>query len=199
MTKTCNLLIALLFWCGTASAQETETTFTVTPEGIGCIKLGMKAADIPQQCEGLYNKVEKSTVKTDSQEDYDSDPVQEQYLFYMGKVKVMEIDITDDDDQTVNFITAYAPHVVTESGLHPGAPLTDLLKLEGVEWQIEGEYYGVVIDGYIAIELKSKYLTDSGRRKYEDVYDKNLEPAFYAKDFKPHGKIEEISVFKEEF
>ena len=152
MTKTCNLLVALLLWCGVATAQE-AVTFTVTPEGIGCIKLGMKTSDIPQECEGLYNKVEKMVVKTDSQEDYDADPTQEQYTFYMGKVKVMEVDITDDDEQTVNFITAFAPHVVTESGLHPGSPLTDLLQLDGVEWQIEGEYYGAVIGGYISCLL----------------------------------------------
>ena len=41
--------------CTIGYAQEKK--FTLTSQGVGCIQMGMKVTDIPETCEGLYNKV----------------------------------------------------------------------------------------------------------------------------------------------
>lgn len=182
--------------CTIGYAQEKK--FTLTSQGVGCIQIGMKVTDIPETCEGLYNKVEKKVIPGGDPNDFEAEPAHDQYLFYQGKVKVMEISITPEDEGAIHYLTVYSPHIETEQGLHPGSPIKDLVNLtEGVEWQIEGEYYGAVINGCIAIELKSKYLTPSGLNKYEDVFVNEKEPKFFLKDFKPGSKIEEISVYQE--
>ncbi len=184
-----------MMWCTVAHAQE--KTFTLTRQGVGCIQMGMKAADIPALCEGLYNKVEKKFISGGDPNDFQADPPHDQYIFYQGKVKVMEINIVQEDAGCIHYVTVYSPRIVTEQGLHPGSPLEDLVNLSDVEWQIEGEYYGAVLNGCIAIELKSKYLTPSGLNKYEDVFVNEKEPKFFLHDFKPGSKIEEISVYQE--
>lgn len=159
--------------------------------------MGMDVNDIPAICEGLYNKVEKESVAGGDPEDFEAEPAHDLYRLYQGKVKAMEINVTQEDDGIVRYITVFSPHIHTAHGLHPGSPIEELLKQADIEWQIEGEYYGAILDGSIAIELKSKYLTPSGLNKYEDVFVNEKEPTFTLKDFKPGSKIEEISVFLE--
>ncbi len=91
----------------------------------------------------------------------------------------MEINVIQEDERSVHYITVYASHIQTEQGLLPGSPIEDLLHLTGIEWQIEREYYGAVLDGCTAIELKSKYLTSSGLNKYEDIFVNEKGPFFF--------------------
>ncbi len=173
-TKTGLLVLAavVLSACGGNAAPEASE---LTPEGLGCLKNGAPVASIPDQCQGLYDKV----VKTEEEDMGDTYTL---YTFYSGEQKVAEIPAYG---QTVDLLIVYSPEVSTPEGMRPGMKVSELLAKpglktlyhEGFEYELNG--FRCRVDG----------MKESGMKKLNDAYAQGTELVLAAADFEPDAAV----------
>lgn len=159
-----------------------QTSFTLTKEGVGCLKKGMLYSKIPVKCDGLYDRFEKQVVEDEMDGNYTV------YTFYSGKQKVAEI--TDYGyEKTVSGITVYSSNISTPDGVYPGMLIKKLLAIKGVTG-----YYN---DGF-RLELKGYYIdfdtmTAAGSKAFDDAYLKGTEMKLSPTYFDNTSKVVSIS------
>lgn len=161
--------------CGDGSASAVTG---LTPEGLGCLKKGAPVASIPDECDGVYDKVAKTTEE-------DMGDTYTQYVFYAGERKVAEIPAYGEN---IDLLIVYAPGISTPDGVHPGMKVADLLAKPGVKalYQDGLEYE---LNGF---RFRVDGLNEAGLQKMNDAYAKGAELVLEASDFEPDAMVESI-------
>lgn len=179
--RMCSLvaLVAALFVSVSVSAQQ--KTFTLTKQGVGCVKMGMKYTQLPAKCDGLYTSVKKEVIENEMDGDYT------QYVFYNGTTKVMSSDAYTD---AVNNLTAYTPLVKATNGMYAGMPAVELYNRKAnVNTRdlicFEAGGYQFMVTG----------LSASGSKKVNDEYATGKKYVIAPTDFPKGAKIESMTVW----
>ena len=103
--------VGLLSLFISASAQPAIESLTITSEGVGPVKIGMTASQLPASVNGLYDKIVEEN----------SDMVL--YSFYLDGETVM----TTNGDDSIALIEVFPSlqNVSTTDGVHPGMTASD--------------------------------------------------------------------------
>ena len=111
MKKLLLSAVGLLTFFLSASAQTSNEGLIITSEGVGPVKIGMTASQLPSAVEGLYDKVVEEN----------SDMVL--YSFYLNGETVM----TTNGDGSIALIEVFPSlqNVSTTDGVHPGMTASD--------------------------------------------------------------------------
>lgn len=111
MKKIFLLAITVLAMAVTAWAQNESEGIIITSEGVGPVKIGMNAKQLPASVEGLYDKMVEEN----------SDMVL--YSFYLNGETVM----TTNGDESIALIEVFPSlqNVSTTDGVHPGMTAAD--------------------------------------------------------------------------
>lgn len=98
-------------------AQKEIESLIITSEGVGPVKIGMTASQLPKSVEGLYDKIVEEN----------SDMVL--YSFYLNGETVM----TTNGDGSIALIEVFPSlqNVSTKDGVHPGMTAVDFKKKTG--------------------------------------------------------------------
>lgn len=173
--------IALLLVSVSVSAQQ--KTFTLTKQGVGCVRMGMKYTQLPAKCAGLYTHIKKEVIENEMDGDYT------QYVFYNGAEKVMSSDAYTD---AVRNLTAYTPLVKAANGMYAGMPAVELYNHKAkVNTRdmicFEVGNYQFTVTG----------LSDSGSKKVNDEYATGKKYVIAPSDFQKGAKIESMTVWVE--
>lgn len=174
-TKTSLLALAavVLTSCGGKAAPAVTE---ITPEGVGCLKKGASVASIPEKCDGLYDKVVKTTEE-------DMGDTYTQYAFYAGDDKVAEIPAYGE---TIDLLIVYTPSISTPDGVHPGMKVAELLGKPGLK-ALYHDGFEYELNGY---RFRMNGLNESGMKKLNDAYAKGAELVLDASDFEPDATVE---------
>lgn len=173
-------LVAVLFVSVCASAQQ--KTFTLTKQGVGCVKMGMKYAQLPAKCDGLYTSVKKEVIENEMDGDYT------QYVFYNGTTKVMSSNAYTD---AVKNLTTYTPLVKATNGMYAGMPAVELYN-HRAKINTNHEFYFET-----GIYQFSATLSESGYKKANNDYLYNKPYVIAPTDFPKGAKIESMTVWIE--
>lgn len=172
-------LAAVLFVSVAAAAQQ--KSFTLTKQGVGCVKMGMKYTQLPAKCDGLYTSVKKVVIENEMDGDYT------QYVFYNGAEKVMSSDAYTD---AVKNLTTYSPRVKAANGMYAGMPALELYNhkakvntREMICFEVGG--YQFTVTG----------LSASGSKKVDDEYLTGKKYVIAPTDFIKGAKIESMRVW----
>lgn len=172
-------LLAVLFVSVSVSAQQ--KTFTLTKQGAGCVRMGMKYAQLPAKCAGLYTHIKKEVIENEMDGDYT------QYVFYNGAEKVMSSDAYTD---VVKNLTAYTPLVKAANGMYAGMPAVELYNHRAK----------VNTRDMICFEVGSYQFTvtglsASGSKKVDDEYATGKKYVIAPSDFPKGAKIAGMTVW----
>lgn len=179
--KRCGLvaLLAVLFVSVSVSAQQ--KTFTLTKQGVGCVKMGMKYTQLPAKCDGLYTHVKKEVIENEMDGNYT------QYVFYNGAEMVMSSDAYTD---AVKNLTTYTPRVKAANGMYAGMPAVELYNRKAkvntrdmICFEVGG--YQFAVTG----------LSASGSKKVNDEYATGKKYVIAPTDFVKGAKIESMTVW----
>ena len=160
---------------------------TITAEGVGPIKLGMKIKDIPSSINGLYDNLQTQTRKRTvswSGKEY----TETFYLATLNGKPVFEIP-TDNDD--IRHILVLTEDLKTQSGLGILSTPADLLKVGAYISDGEGDSAIVLCDNVIFNDIP---LTASGiEKKNISCEESTIEKASLA-DFERKGHAKSLTV-----
>lgn len=172
-------LLALAAVIATACGESSAPTATeLTPEGLGCLKKGATVASIAEKCDGLYDKVVKTTEE-------DMGNTYTLYTFYSGEGKVAEIPAYG---QTIDLLIVYAPGVSTPDGVHPGMKVSELLAKPGLK-ALYHDGFEYELNGF---RFRVNGMNESGMKKLNDAYAAGTELVLEASDFEPDATVESI-------
>lgn len=117
------LLFAMAVLMSSVAASAQSETITITSEGVGPVKIGMNASQLPSSYAGLYDKLVEEN----------SDMVL--YSFYLNGETVM----TTNGDGSIALIEVFPAlqNVTTQDGVHPGMTAADFKGKSG--WNKTGE------------------------------------------------------------
>lgn len=117
MKKNLLLALAFLMMAVSACSQKESDGVVITSEGVGPIKIGMTASQLPASVNGLYDKIVEEN----------SDMVL--YSFYLNGETVM----TTNGDESIALIEVFPAlqKVSTTDGVHPGMTAADFKEKTG--------------------------------------------------------------------
>lgn len=117
MKKIFLLAVTVLMMTVSACAQKESEGIIITSEGVGPVKIGMTASQLPASVEGLYDKMVEEN----------SDMVL--YSFYLNGETVM----TTNGDCSIALIEVFPAlrNVSTSDGVHPGMTAADFKTKSG--------------------------------------------------------------------
>lgn len=117
MKKLVLSAISLMMFCISANAQNDNGGFLISSEGVGPVKIGMKASQLPVSVPGLYDKFVEEN----------SDMVL--YSFYLDGATV----ITTNGDQAIEMIEIFPDldNVTTSDGVYSGMPAYEFKQKSG--------------------------------------------------------------------
>lgn len=180
-------------------ACSTNTELTITPEGIGPVKIGMNIADLPQSVEGLYDSVEVVVTEGYYDEFEGEDvPSSETYYFVLGGENVFNV---TPYEGVIDAITVTGASF-SYAGVHPGMSCRDALATEATLSAMgcfaSCEFYACFLNGEAPIHILFDYdsFSEEGYAKlydmpfYEGWYELNFEPS----DFNEDATIREIVI-----
>ena len=126
MKKMFLLAVTILMMAVSACAQKENEGLIITSEGVGPVKIGMKAPQLPASVEGLYDKIVEEN----------SDMVL--YSFYLNGETVM----TTNGDGSIAIIEVFPAlqNVSTADGVHPGMSETNFKGKSGWKQTSEETY-----------------------------------------------------------
>ena len=111
MKKIFLLAVTVIMMAVSACAQKESESINITSEGVGPVKIGMTASQLPVSVDGLYDKIVEEN----------SDMVL--YSFYLNGETVM----TTNGDGSIAIIEVFPAlqNVSTDDGVHPGMTAAD--------------------------------------------------------------------------
>lgn len=127
-------------------AIDTITLPSLTPEGLGPVRVGMVLDSVPQGVVGLYDRIER-----------DATPDAEVYNFMMGEETMFSV--LDFGSSHVDVICLSSPRIAARGAggeLHLGDPMSTLVSKPGISteyvslddsglwyWRLDGLWYNV--------------------------------------------------------
>lgn len=173
--------LSLLLVTASVSAQQ-QQSFTLTKQGVGCLKMGMKYTQLPAKCAGLYTHFKKTLIEDDMNGNYT------QYAFYNGTVKVMSSDAYED---VVKNITSYTSLVKASNGMYAGMPAIELYNRKAT----------INTRDMICFQLGGYQffteLSDTGYKKANDEYSVGKKFVIAPTDFAKGAKITSMTIWVE--
>ena len=123
MKKLVLFAVTLIMVSVSACAQKENEGITITSEGVGPVKIGLTASQLPASVEGLYDKIVEEN----------SDMVL--YSFYLNGETVM----TTNGDGSIALIEVFPAlqNVTTKDGVHPGMTASEFKGKNG--WKKTGD------------------------------------------------------------
>ena len=161
------------------SIKKENTPNVLTREGLGCIRFGMKYAEIPKSCKGLYTHFTK-----EAGSGYDG--AEMEYYFYNNNEVVMTHTKYDVSDK-ITYIEVLSPQIKTTNGLRVGMPANELVKRKAslntndVIMYIVGDYK-IIVSEYSA----------TGKAKIDQNYADGTPYKISEKDFTANSVIKSI-------
>jgi hypothetical protein len=158
--------------------------FTLTQQGVACLKNGIAFDEIPTACPGLYDRLQVNLVEEDEEAWNEID-------FYAGNEKVARMFAPRFiRDFRVNGATIYSSAVSTPEGVYPGMPLAKLATLKDFDADNQGE---LMLGGF-RIGINYEDLTALGKQMQADAYQFGTPwKTVSAACFKAGAKVEYIS------
>lgn len=177
-------LTAIALFALTAYSQAQQPSdYTISPDGIGAIKLGAEVTSLPASCEGLYDRLETITAEDDWGETY------EYRRAFSGDSTLFDIYYWDNKVYAIHIVS---PTLSTENGLTCNSAATDIFDNGGrVEVTNDGTLY-VVCDG---VRFEVEGITKQGQDKQQRAY-YGENPTFSVADFAANAKAVKIYIFE---
>lgn len=178
--KMLAIVILAIMWL-TTSALAQQKDFTLTKEGVGAIKLGMRFDQIPAKCEGLYTHFKKTV----TEDEMDGDCTE--YTFYYGDSVVMYTSYYDGQT-TIGHISSVSPRIKATNGMHAGMPAIELYNRKA---KANCEAPGCFTVGEYVFGAP---LSTSGEKKSSNAYETGKVKAIAPSDFPKGAKIGSMSI-----
>jgi hypothetical protein len=168
-------------------APAQAATFTLTKNGVACLKKGVAFDAVPNTCAGFYDRYEVMLFEDEDDEDYDYNEI----IFYAGSEKVARMFAPRFlRDYTVSNAMIFSPKVSTPEGVHPGMLLSKLITLKGLDTDNQGD---LILNGY-SIGLNYDDLTPYGKKTKQDAYALGKTWKISLNCFKAGAKVQYIGI-----
>lgn len=177
------VVLAIMSIAGTLTACGQE--FTVEAEGIGPVKIGANAKNLPKQVAGLYDEIALM-------QDYDE--FEDEYIYsYTYKLNGEDmLGAMANEAGEIYLVSAYSEKLRTKSGAYHTMKARDFIQLQGVKVILkpEADYDRVSfeIDG-IPVSLSQAGFTASGQAKCDAALKSGNAPQFTPNDFEADESI----------
>lgn len=175
---------ALSFSCGTKEAPK----FAIEETGVGIVKIGTNATELPKSAEGIYDRVERESFFNDH-----DDCNQVNYLFYNGNDVVISADCSDDD--IIDGVIVMSPNFEAPQGVKVGMPVKELFDISTLKhvFTNTGDFYYLYGDEKYVVRV-SDY-NEKGNAKLEEGYLKGTDVDITIDDYKDDAKVVSISIY----
>ena len=198
MKKLFLILLSTLLFVAYANCQ----TISISPTGVGPVKLGMNIADVPKSVKGLYDhiKVETTPEYYDEME-YETIPAYDTYYFMLDDEKMFHT--VPSESGVITYLNVVSKKL-SYKGVHPQMSCRDVLKTKA-KLMSSGAYASCEFSCYFRFEDPNITIwfptnnegafTQRGEDKLLNANEYSLrELRFDAADFKEETKIETISI-----
>lgn len=169
-----------------AAAKTTAPVakFTLTKNGVACLKRGLACDAIPKTCEGLYDRYTVKFVADEYIGDYN------EIIFYAGKEAVaMMYAPPSMDECTVGGAEIFSSNVSTPDGVYPGMLVSELIRIKGLD---SDNAANLILNGY-CIGVDFNDLTPLGKEVRQEAYDYGKTWRTFTGCFKKGAKVTSIS------
>lgn len=192
------ILLSTLLFVAYANCQ----TISISPTGVGPVKLGMNIADVPKSVKGLYDHIKiVTTPESYNVRDDETIPAYDTYYFMQGMEKVFHT--VPNEDGVISYISVTSKRL-SYKGVHPQMSCRDVLKTTA-KLMSSGAYASCEFSCYFRFEDPSITIwfptnnegafTQRGEDKLLNANEYSLrELRFDAADFKEATKVEAISI-----
>jgi len=176
---------AALLAAGCTSAPE--AAFVATSEGVGPVRLGISAADLPAACDGLYDAIVTEEIDDDYEGDYTI------LRFTLGGRETLRAypDVYNAN-RPLYSIEAVGPQIATAEGFGPGSRVAELFGA--------GARASMDNDGRMTVSLNGMTYTvdglkEAGSMKLGQAYATGGDPKLGADDFERSAAVQSILIY----
>ena len=129
MKQVVNKLMLILVLCltlvGTHATALAQTTYALTPNGVGPVQLGVKAIELPESVPQLYDSKVSDVYIDEEMPDDEDMPEFATWYFYDEEGETV-FTATQDSLGYICEINICSPKILTPEGIHVGMPQRQL-------------------------------------------------------------------------